>query len=193
MKIKLSTILLAVGMLLMALAVAILVFDHFAAKKYAADARDRADKLISLMPEADDGLVLDKSDNTMPTAELDGGDYIGVIEIPMYNSKLPVLAEWDKGEVAKQPCRFSGSIYDKSLVVGGSDGIGQFDFMKLITVNDTLYFTDMEGARFTYTVSAIEKIGDASAEALSDGDFDLVLFARSSTAFDYTIVKCKLK
>lgn len=192
-RIKLSTVLAVAGILLMSAAVILVVINHLSTVKYKEEAAELAEELMSLMPEISEGFIYERSDYGMPASELDGKDYVGILEIPLYSVKLPVAAKWDKSELKKAPCRFAGSVYDGTMVIGGSDNAGQLDFMENITETDALYFTDMSGERFSFTVTEIEKTKDASEKTLTDGDFDLVIFARSSTTFDYTVVRCRFK
>ncbi|MBQ8287930.1 MAG: hypothetical protein IJX76_04065 [Clostridia bacterium] len=87
--------------------------------------------------------------------EVDGLNFCGIIEIPEYNRELPVYASWESDRVSHYPCRYTGSIYQNGLVIGGSDNSGQLDFMKRIVNDDTVCFTDMTGLRCSYTVTSI--------------------------------------
>lgn len=135
----------------------------------------------------------DRIDVTMPMTEVDGLNFAGIIELPAYEALLPVYGTWDKNKVSDFPCRYMGSMYDGSLIIGGSDNVGQFDFMKVITDGDFVYVTDMTGARYAYVVTEIKKSKDASTDNLISKNADLVLFARNTYAFDYTIVRCVMQ
>ncbi|MBQ2729623.1 MAG: hypothetical protein IJF69_02490 [Clostridia bacterium] len=169
------------------------VFLFQSDKKMAEEkAKDIVVKMKDLMPECYDCVPDGRVDLSMASLEIDGENFCAIIEIPQYKKVLPVRSEWSKGEVSKYPCRYLGSIYDASLIIGGSDNEGQFDFMKNITIGDEVFITDVEGQRYSYTVCDIGKTDDVSTEKLTELEADLLLFARNSYSFDYTVVYCKL-
>ena len=85
-----------------------------------------------------------------------------------------------------------GSVYDKSLILGGCDNQGQLDFMKAISISDYVYFIDTMGARYTYVVTDIEITDDVSTTNLKSKNADMVFFAGNTYSMDYTVVRCKL-
>lgn len=145
--------------------------------------------LKELIPEPIAAYPENKGDMQMPVIEYNNTDYIGIIEIPQYSRSLPVCSEWNKYTVNALPCRYSGSIYDSSLVIGGSDEEGQFDFSKLISVGDSIFFTDVSGARFSLKISSIEITGDIPDFSKVES-FDLAVFITNTSALDYTVIYC---
>lgn len=190
---KISLILTVAGILLIIIATIMVFFTQYSQNTAVKENERLVSVLYSLMPEVTDSATDDRVNKDMPLLEVEGMDFAGIIEIPMYKRTLPVYASWDKSKVSGLPCRYSGSIYDKNLIIGGSDGVGQFDFMKQITVGDDVHITDVTGARFTYTVSDIELTRDVSSKNLAKRDADLIFFARNTYSLDYTVVSCCLK
>ena len=45
----------------------------------------------------------------MPTAQIDGYDYIGTLTIPALELELPVMAQWDYDRLTIAPCRQFGT------------------------------------------------------------------------------------
>ena len=188
----LSKIILVLGIVLFVAAMALFVVSRIAIPNNKDKAEGIIAELYNLMPEVKNGYPDSKGDVVMPSIELDTIDYIGIIEIPAYEACLPVANLWSAKDVNKYPHRFSGSVYDGSLIIGGSDNEGQLDFMKEISNGDSVHFTDTLGNRYTYTVSNIVVTEDVSYEKLSDGEWDIAFFARNSYGFEYTVVRCKL-
>lgn len=129
----------------------------------------------------------------MPAMELYDEDFIALLEIPAYGLKLPVCGTWDKGKVAFYPCRFHGSAYDGTLIVGGYDQSGQFDFFDRIQNGSTVTVTDMTGTTFSYEVDRVERSSSAQAEVLMNGGADLTLFVRDAQLLEYIILRCVMK
>ncbi len=146
-----------------------------------------SNKLYSLMPEIEPGFPDDRINMGMPSREIGGKNFALIIDVPLYGASLPVSASWNSGRSTNlYPARYSGSMYDGSLIIGGSDSKGQFDFVRIITGGDKVFLTDMTGLRFSYTVTDIERVKNLS----NLKDADLILFAKNSYSFDYTVVYC---
>lgn len=190
---KLTRLIMVLGILLIAASAVTVVFTQTAQKSAAEEARQTAEYLLTLMPEIQAGAPDGRTDTQMPVIELEGTDFAGVVEVPVYDTMLPMGNTWSRHSVSKHPCRFSGSPYDSSLILGGSGNQGQFDFMKWITGGDLVTVTDMTGLRFSYLVSDVLKTKDVSSENLLSMDADLVLFAGNGFSADYTVVLCHRK
>ena len=144
----------------------------------------------TIIPEPQGAALGERSDNTMPVLSLDGVDFAGILEIPRYDSALPVCNTW--GQPSRYPCRFSGSIYDGTLKIGAACQAGQYDFFREISVGDSLYFTDMEGNRYAYEVKDLRYEKHADEAALMGEEAALTLFIKNVYAFEYIIVFCDL-
>lgn len=190
---KLTRILTVAGIALILASVVLIGISAITEKRAEKRAGEIVETLRSLMPEAADGVPDDRVNLTMPMLELDGENFVGIFEIPKYESALPICGVWESGKVSDYPCRYIGNMYDGSLIIGGSDNQGQFDFTKLITADDVVYITDVTGLRYSYVVTEISKTTDVSTENLVSSEADLVLFARNTYSLDYTVIRCVLK
>lgn len=148
------------------------------------------DTLRILMPEAHGSVPEVRTDNTMPILSLDGTDFIGILEMPIHGSALPVCAEW--GQLSRYPSYFGGSIYDRTMQIGGMSQKGQYDFYREISVGDELFFTDMTGNCYAYTVENIRYTQHADQSELNREEAALVLFIKNVYAFEYILVFCEV-
>lgn len=146
--------------------------------------------LRTLMPEPQSAFPDVQSNPEMPVLALDGQDFVGILEIPRYNSALPVSGTW--GNTRRFPCRLGGSVYDGSLQIGGTSQRGQYDFYREVSVGDSVFFTDAGGNRYSYTVTDIRYAKHADQAALQREDAALTLFIKNVYAFEYIIVFCNL-
>ena len=192
MKKKSGLILLILGILLTVSAVVGVVIWQVGIHRAAADCEKTLEQIRALTPQSRPGVADDRVNTAMPMLEIDGENYVGIIEVPKFGTALPIAAQWNANRIGRHPCRYTGSIYDGSLIIGGSDNAGQFDFMKLISGGDAVYVTDVTGGRYAYVVTEIHKTDRVSASELSTQTADLVFYARNTYSLDYTIVQCKL-
>ena len=202
---KSGSLLIAIGMLLL-LAAAILTSLNFIedgqageaagnaleqlllAERDARDAARRAssDTVSEESPAADsNGLTLDPvylNDNTstpegeMPVIEIDGYDYIGVLQIPSLDLTLPVISDWSYPALQIAPCRYEGSAYDGGMVIAGHNFDSHFGKLSQLEPGDEIRFVDLSGNTFTYAVAETEVLEATAIEEMVTGNWDLTLF-----------------
>lgn len=187
---KLSTFLFIIGFVLVSMSGILTI-------KYYLNTNNQDNKIIvqqlyESMPEVQSGMISDFN-TEMPIVEINRQNFVGIIEIPKYNCTLPIYGIWDSKIITKYPALYLGTIYDGSIILGGSDQKNQFDFMKIINEDDYLTITDMKGKRYSYVVDKIEITKDVSTEHLISLENDLVIFVKNTYSFDYTILRCNYK
>lgn len=187
---KRNKVLQILGILLILASFAIL----WVSRKNAETARVEAAQIVSriqkYLPDKTFGMMDDYSAMAMPVYQIGGKDFSAVIEIPSLGIILPVFDKWDPEQIRAYPCRFAGTVYDGSLVVGGADQPGQFDCLDRAEIGAVVTVTDMTGAVFTYTVDRVGRSQTAEAEKLMDGSVDLTLFVRDTFSREYILVRC---
>jgi len=187
---KSSKMLLSVGCILVAASLGLLIFSHFHAQNAANTNAHIVAQIRSVIPSPTAGVMDTYLDMEMPALQIGGQDFIGLVDIPAFGLTLPIYSIWDTGTVTSFPCRFWGSVYDGSLIVGGADQPGQFDCLDNIQNGDTVTVTDMTGAQFSYGVVRVERAKSAQADRLTDSNTELTLFVRDTYNLDYIIVRC---
>lgn len=143
------------------------------------------------IPVISEGDPENYSDAGMPVLQLEGKDFAGLLQVPSFGVNLPIGSSWDVAAVSQYPCRFWGSAYDNSLIVGGSGRKGQFDFCGKLDLGEKILVTDMAGARFSYEVVRIDRRNHADMECFEESEADLILFVRESSSRSYIIVRCQ--
>lgn len=112
----------------------------------------------------------------MPVVSIDGYEYVGYLEIPTLELKLPVLSEWDSALLQKAPCRQHGSTVTDDLVIAGHNYSTHFGRLKELTVGDAVLFTDADGVAHLYSVGKIETVDPYDVERVLNSEYDLVLY-----------------
>ena len=171
------------------------------------DARDAArrassDTVSEESPAADSGgLTLDPvylNDNTstpegeMPVIEIDGYDYIGVLQIPSLDLTLPVISDWSYPALQIAPCRYEGSAYDGGLVIAGHNFDSHFGNLSRLEPGDEIRFVDLSGHTFTYAVAETEVLDATAIDQMVNGGWDLTLFTCTLSGETRFTVRCTL-
>ena len=112
----------------------------------------------------------------MPAVEVDGGRYIGVLELPSLGLELPVMETWSYPNLRAAPCRYTGSAYQDDLIIAAHNYKTHFGRLKELRPGDEVRFTDTEGNVFRYTVAELETLGKYDVEEMTSGDWALTLF-----------------
>ena len=112
----------------------------------------------------------------LPVGHLNGYDYVGYVEIPALELKLPVMATWDYDLLQVAPCRQFGSSRTDDLVIAAHNYVTHFGYLKKLNPGDTVIFTDMDGIVNNYAVEKTETLDPTSVDAVKNSGCDLVLY-----------------
>lgn len=185
-----SKLLMALGCLLILCGLGTLLVWRVAEQRAQVQAAETVARIETLIPQRSTGVMDTYASMEMPVLQVDGEDFLGILQVPAFGVKLPVGSAWDKAAVTAFPRRFSGTVYDGSLVIGGADQPGQFWFLDQLQPGDMVTVTDMTGAEFTYRVDRVDRSATAEAEVLLCGDGELTLFVRDAYGLEYVLVRC---
>ena len=176
------------GIFLLVGAVVILALWRWNISSSEKQAQYYVNTLQELIPDPQNAALEERRDNTMSVLSVDGTNFVGIVELPRYGSVLPVCADW--GKTSKYPCCFSGSIYNGTMQIGATTQKGQYDFYRELSVGDTVIYTDMEGNRYTFTITSLRYEKHADQAALQHEDAPLKLFVKNIYSFEYLIIFC---
>ena len=190
MKKQKVSLLLILGACLVLISLGMLLFTQIRLHTGTQRSRQTAQKIQALLPEKTQGIPGNTPHTGMPVLEVDGVDYVGILEVPAFGITLPVADHWDSKKLASGPARFCGSVYESSLVIGGADYAGQFGFCDKIENGSIITVTDMTGVQFSYTVVRVDRASSAKGQWLQDGQSDLTRFCRDMYAMEYIAVRC---
>lgn len=179
------------GGLLLAVAVVLFVIGQVSVRVNQRNAADYAARLLEIVSEQSSAVPEERIDHTMPVLSVDGNDFVALLEVPVFDAVFPVGAEW--GSSNAYPCRYDGSVYADTLIIGSTNQIGQFDFVKEILVGDAIYLTDMLGNRYSFEVADIQYREHADNDTLYAEDNALTVFVKNMNAFEYIMIRCELK
>lgn len=197
MKSKFGIFLMVVGTLLVAAALALVLFNT----REQVQAEEAVNELMPLLVEAIN--ERQETAQTEPTAanpavddremtvvKVKGYDCIGFVAIPALELELPVISEWSYSRLKVSPCRFTGTTYANNLVVMAHNYPRHFGKLSELSVGDTVTFTDMDGVQITYEVVALDILDPTAVEEMIAGDYDLTLFTCTYGGKTRVTVRC---
>ena len=129
----------------------------------------------------------------MPSLNIDGDRYIGEIFIKKLNKKLPIMKNLDYDKLKLSPCRYSGSVFDKNLIIGGHNFRGHFGKISTLKNGDKIEIIDVDGNTYNYFVDKIEVINQSKLDLLTNNNdnWDLSLFTCTLSGNSRYVVRCK--
>lgn len=196
MKFKKGTIFIVIGLLLIVVALSLVVYNLlYSAKveKISAETVHKIEEVIPDKPDESFSPVL-HPDRDMPITKIDAYNYIGVLEIPELNIKLPVMAEWSYGLLNISPCCYSGSIYKNDMVIAAHNFYSHFGGLSQLSVGSKVIFTDIEGNVYNYNVVWTEILQPEQTEQMlterENDQWDLTLFTCTISGSTRFTVRC---
>ena len=178
------------GILLLILGVGILLAQQYLIHQSVRKSAEISWQIQSLLPDRRSGILSDYSQAEMPVLQIADTDYVCLLEIPSLELCLPIKNQWQPGLLTTQPGKFWGSIYDGTLILGGGNHKGSFDFCTQLDLGDQILVTDMQGTQFRCSVAQIIRSNSADFQKLSDEAYPLTLFVREQYEARYIIVRC---
>ena len=88
----------------------------------------------------------------MPVEVIDGRRYIGTIEIPALDKKLPVLEEWSYENLKISPCRYTGTYFTDDMVICAHNYASHFNGLRWIDPGEEVIFTTVDGVKYQFEV-----------------------------------------
>lgn len=134
-------------------------------------------------------------DKEMPVIEVNGIWYIGILEIPVLDMKLPVTEEWSYENLRESLCCYSGSLYQDDLVIAGHNYRRFFRSLNHLAPGTEIRFTDVEGNVFFYQAVWTEVLESNEGKEMTraSDDWDLTLFTCTYGGKQRIAVRCVKK
>lgn len=211
---KISSIIIAAGILCLAAAAAIAFFNQYTANK----AGETSESLLEIIENGEAGIVsftdTDEAPQTADTQGEEAGDNIsdglsnsfvsdsaysvgewmicGTLEIPVIGLKLPVMAEYSEALLRLAPCRYTDNgVPSDKLVIAGHNFNEHFGYLGNLVNGDSVFFTDAEGKRRETKVVYIGQVESNDFAAVSEGDWELAMFTCNFSGEKRVLVCCE--
>ena len=194
MKKKKGTFLISIGLLLLAAALCLTGYNIFEAKSAEKASSDALEAILDGIAEQEETNAYEGDveypeyeeipfyerfpEKEMPTVEIDGYRYAGILEIPALELRLPVMGgQWSYPKLRKAPGLYGGSVYRDNMVVAAHNYSSHFGRLKNLDMGSEIFFTDVEGNIFYFTAAWMDVLQPTEVDVLMDAsDWDLTLF-----------------
>lgn len=179
---KKSTVCMALGLLLMAAALMLMLCNQWAEARARASAEEVLEEWQSKVEKPEHEASWQPTeyeafpDREMPVLEINGQLYIGTLEIPALELTLPVMSQWSYTNLNIAPCRYQGTVYKDDLVIAAHNYWSHFGRLKNLLAGDEIIFTDADGNHYSYQVMEQETVEPMEIDRMCTGDWDLTLF-----------------
>lgn len=124
---------------------------------------------------------------------------IGLIEIPKINISYPILENSNENLLKISVCKFSGPLPNRigNLCIAGHNYKNSLMFSKLhlLTINDSIYITDLNNTKLEYVVYDKYKIKENNLECTKNSkNIELTLITcNSNNNSERVVIKAKVK
>lgn len=136
--------------------------------------------------------LLDDSAFEMTEVEINGHMYIGYLSIPALDLELPIMADWDYQKLRISPCRYTGSVMGRNLVLMAHNYAAHFGKISELSEGDRVIFVDMNGNATFYEVAAQDILAPSAVEEMTAGVYDLTLFTCTYGGANRITVYCNI-
>ncbi len=193
MKRSLGKVFMTLGIVLVLSSIALVAYNRYDDQKAGEEAKAIVSEIEEIIPNEPLGIIgEEKSDgeNMMPAMEIDGDNYIGILQIPALELQLPVKSTWDYPKLKTSPCRYKGSAYDSNLIIAAHNFSNHFGNIKSLPQGSEIILTDADGNVFKYEVVSIENIDRYDIEGMESGEWDLTLFTCTVGGRERIALRC---
>ncbi len=153
-RLRRSTVLIGLGVLLLAGALGLTLYNRWDSNRAAAASEaEKEETRDAALPQPESTAFL-----SMPTETVNGYAYIGILDIPSVGVHLPVMHDWDMERLKISACRYTGSYYEDDLVICGHNYAKTFSPIRWTAIGAEVTFTTVDGTVIPYKVSNIETI-----------------------------------
>lgn len=195
MKSKIGIILMTLGAMFVTAALSLAVYNIYTdrqAEKNSGDVLIKLEEEISQRSETSSIILNNETDEKEAVSiAINNNEYIGIINIPSINIKLPVLKEWNYDNLDIAPCRYNGSITEGGFIIAAHNYSGHFGKLKNLVLDDEIYFTDTNGKAHIFYVDLIETINGNQPDKMLAGEWDLTLFTCNFDGTARVTIRCK--
>ena len=130
-------------------------------------------------------------DVPMKVVWIDGVPYVGNLEIPSLDLKLPIIADCTDRNLKISPCRYEDTTpYRDHFIIAGHNYSAHFGRLVGADYKSKVIFTDMDENVFEYEIGDVETMRPTEIERMDTGSWSLTLFTCDYSGRARVAVRC---
>lgn len=145
-------------------------------------------------PEFNEGEseIIFLEDLEMDTIEIDGLQYIGYINIPSREIRLPIISDYELSYLKTSPAKYKGSVFTNDMIIAGHNYEYHFGKIRDMEIGDTLNFVDVNNNVYNYEINDIEILNTNQLDELleNNNEWDLTLFTCTQGGKSRVVLRC---
>ena len=189
---KLGKYLIILGVILIVISLSLFIFNNL--EDY--HASKSSHEILEMIDDNKNEEIVTNVSNLTKQGEdvinIKGNNYIGIIEIPTLNLKLPIMSEFTYDKLKIAPCRYFGSIQTNDLVICGHSYLAHFGNLYKLQPKDIIIINDFH-KQYIYEVEAIEILEATDINNMLDSQFDLTLYTCTKDSLRRVTIRANLK
>ena len=186
------------GVILTVLGLELMLFSAVVFGYYDHQAADSAQNAQMLLADLNrevhqnriENIVVEAPDNQMPQLSLDGYSLIGILKAEKAGIELPVIDSWSYEKLKSAPCRYSGSLKTKDLVLIGHNYDGHLKTLDVLKPGDGVKFIDASGKEHLFEVDETKILAPEQVDKLNSNNHSLTVVTCTSTGKNRFAIYC---
>lgn len=183
MKKKIGKVLIIIGWILLIISASMIAYNYY-------EVHNAYSSVNNVINQVD--IIVNHQEEKIKEIEILGENYIGIVEIPSLDIRLPILKECNDANLKKSACNYYGDIYEnENVILAGHNYPKFFGNIKHLNKDDLIYFTKLNGNKVEYKVDKIEVISSDDFDSMVETDYELSLFTCNVAKDKRITVRCQ--
>ncbi len=191
MKKRVWTVVTVLGILFLAGAAGLTLWNFNTDQAAAEESRSLLTELAEAIPEVEAQPVF-PMENGMPVVEVEGQNYMGAINFPDLDRELPVLASYELEKLKTAPAVYHGTPQTGDLVICAHNYRSHFGPLQRLPIGAQVLLKAVDGNLYEYQVAATEVVSPFAVADVTSGEWDLTLFTCTLGGRTRYVVRCDL-
>ncbi len=189
---RLFTWLIIIGAICLCIAGAITASNFYTEFRARKNAEEISAKLESQINDDNkDNSYLINPDVPMKVIWIDGVAYVGLLEIPSLDLKLPIIADCTDANLRISPCRYEDTTpYRDHFIIAGHNYSAHFGRLVGADYKSKVTFTDVDNNVFDYEIGDVETMRPTEIERMDTGAWSLTMFTCDYSGRARVAIRC---
>lgn len=117
---------------------------------------------------------------------------MGTLQLPSLGMEFPIQSDYSLWALETAPCRYQGENGEiERLVICGHNYSTHFGRLKEMPLGEEITIINMDGTKYTFSISSVKIIAATDFEAFQTGEWDMALFTCTVGAINRIVLFCQ--